>query len=78
MSELEKLQHGFRAEKRLSLDTTAPPTLTPTTLWDPNTMLPFPQTPTNPQESQHYIIVLQEPQPIPETPKHISIFIIPF
>ena len=44
----------------------------------PDTTLPFPQTLTDPQDLWHYIITLQEPQPTPEIPNHISVFIILF
>ena len=49
-----------------------------TALQDSNTTLPFPQTPTDPQDLQHYIIALQDPQTTSNIPNHISAFIILF
>ena len=42
----------------------------------PNTMLPLPQTPTNPKDLWHYIIALQDPWMTPEISNHPSVFML--
>ena len=56
------------------------PNSVPTILQDSNTMLPFPQTLTDPWDLQCYIITLcvWDPQMTSEIPDHISVFIILF